>query len=132
MLKSACQVGLEGIVSKAGGQPIPIRPDKCCRQRETLSIVGYAMKDSKFDGPYLGRGKGSNLVYAGKVDHGFTSESAKDLRGRLTPLVKKSQAYVRRIKAKAMPSLRAEIEYRAKFAEGKLRHPYFKGLRDDL
>jgi ATP-dependent DNA ligase len=30
------------------------------------------------------------------------------------------------------PSLLAEIEYRAKSAEGKVRHPFFKGLREDL
>jgi bifunctional non-homologous end joining protein LigD len=30
------------------------------------------------------------------------------------------------------PSLLAEIEYRATSAEGKLRHPFFKGIREDL
>jgi bifunctional non-homologous end joining protein LigD len=30
------------------------------------------------------------------------------------------------------PSLLAEIGYRAKSAEGKLRHPFFNGLREDL
>jgi bifunctional non-homologous end joining protein LigD len=30
------------------------------------------------------------------------------------------------------PTLLAEIEYRAKSAEGKVRHPFFKGLREDL
>ena len=30
------------------------------------------------------------------------------------------------------PSLLAEIEYRAKSAEGKVRHPFFKGIRGDL
>ncbi|MEH2520835.1 ATP-dependent DNA ligase [Bradyrhizobium sp. AZCC 1610] len=30
------------------------------------------------------------------------------------------------------PELLAEIEYRAKSAEGTVRHPFFKGLRDDL
>jgi bifunctional non-homologous end joining protein LigD len=30
------------------------------------------------------------------------------------------------------PLLLAEVEYRAKSAHGKLRHPAFKGLRDDL
>jgi ATP-dependent DNA ligase len=30
------------------------------------------------------------------------------------------------------PQLLAEIEYRAKSAEGKVRHPFFKGLREDL
>jgi bifunctional non-homologous end joining protein LigD len=28
--------------------------------------------------------------------------------------------------------LLAEIEYRAKSAEGKVRHPFFRGLREDL
>jgi bifunctional non-homologous end joining protein LigD len=30
------------------------------------------------------------------------------------------------------PQLLAEIEYRAKSAEGKVLHPFFKGLREDL
>jgi ATP-dependent DNA ligase len=30
------------------------------------------------------------------------------------------------------PSLLAEVEDRAKSAEGKIRHPVFKGLREDL
>ena len=30
------------------------------------------------------------------------------------------------------PELLAEIEYRTKSAEGKVRHPFFKGLREDL
>jgi ATP-dependent DNA ligase len=30
------------------------------------------------------------------------------------------------------PKLLAEIEYRAKSAEGKVRHPFFKGLREDM
>jgi ATP-dependent DNA ligase len=30
------------------------------------------------------------------------------------------------------PKLLAEIEYRAKSAEGRVRHPLFKGLREDL
>jgi bifunctional non-homologous end joining protein LigD len=32
----------------------------------------------------------------------------------------------------AVPSLSAEIEYRGKSAEGKVRHPFFKGIREDL
>jgi bifunctional non-homologous end joining protein LigD len=30
------------------------------------------------------------------------------------------------------PELLAEIEYWAKSSEGKVRHPFFKGLREDL
>jgi bifunctional non-homologous end joining protein LigD len=44
---------------------------KTCAQRETLPIAGFALKENKFDGINLGRLKGKDLVYAGKVDHGF-------------------------------------------------------------
>jgi bifunctional non-homologous end joining protein LigD len=75
------------------------------------------------------------LVYAGKVDHGFDTASAKDLQARLKPLIRKTQPYAKKIVHRGTwvePSLLAEIEYRAKSAEGKVRHPFFKGLREDL
>jgi ATP-dependent DNA ligase len=34
--------------------------------------------------------------------------------------------------AASRASLLAEIEYRTKSAEGKVRHPFFKGIREDL
>jgi hypothetical protein len=61
--------------------------------------------------------------------------SAADLRRRLEPLVRKTQAFAKRIAHKGIwvePKLLAEIEYRAKSAEGKVRHPSFKGLREDM
>jgi bifunctional non-homologous end joining protein LigD len=100
---------------------------KACAQRETLPIAGFAIKENKFDGLYLGRRKGQDLIYAGKVDHAFDSASAKDLQTRLKPLVRKTQPYARRIAHRGIwvePSLLAEIEYRAKSAEGKVRHPF--------
>jgi bifunctional non-homologous end joining protein LigD len=69
------------------------------------------------------------------VDHGFDKKSSAELRQRLTPLIRKTQPYTKRIAHKGIwvePELRAEIEYRAKSAEGKVRHPFFKGLREDL
>jgi bifunctional non-homologous end joining protein LigD len=140
MFKHACGVGLEGVVSKVrdsrynsgrGNDWVK----KTCAQRETLPIAGFAMKENKFDGLYLARLKGSELFYAGKVDHGFDTATAKDLQTRLEPLVRKTQPYARRIAHRGIwvePSLLAEIEYRAKSAEGKVRHPFFKGIREDL
>jgi hypothetical protein len=61
--------------------------------------------------------------------------SAADLRERLRPLIRSTQPYNKRIAHKGIwvePELMAEIEYRAKSAEGKVRHPFFKGLRDDV
>ena len=65
------------------------------------------------------------MVYASKVDHGFDKASAADLQERLKPLIRKTQPYAKRIAHKGIwvePKLLAEIEYRAKSAEGKLRH----------
>ena len=64
-----------------------------------------------------------------------TRLSAAELRKRLTPLIRKTQPYAKRIAHKGIwvePQLLAEIEYRAKSAEGKVRHPFFKGIREDL
>jgi bifunctional non-homologous end joining protein LigD len=140
MFKHACKTGLEGVVSKvrdskyASGR-INDWVKKTCAQRETLTIAGFAMKGNQFDGLYVGRRKGNELIYAGKVDHGFDNDIAKDLRARLKPLVRNAQPYSKRIAHHGIwvePTLLAEIEYRAKSAEGKVRHPVFKGLREDL
>ena len=135
----ACKVGLEGVVSKVRDSSyVSGRGNnwvkKTCAQRETLTIAGFALDGTDWDGIYLGRRKGNDLVYAGKVDHCFTKASAISLRERLTPLIRKTQPYRKRIAHKGIwvePQVMAEIEYRAKSAEGKLRHPFFKDVRED-
>jgi bifunctional non-homologous end joining protein LigD len=140
MYKHACKTGLEGVVSKvrdsrynSGRTNDWVK--KTCAQRETLAIAGFALDGKKFDGLYLARHKGDELVYAGKVDHGFDAASAKDLQARLKPLIRKTQPYTKKIAHRGIwvePSVLTEIEYRAKSAEGKVRHPFFKGVREDL
>jgi bifunctional non-homologous end joining protein LigD len=140
--RHACKIGLEGIVSKVADSRYESGRGndwvkKTCAQRETLTIAGFALDGNDWDGLYVGRRKGNNLVYAGKVDHGFDKDkaSAADLRKRLTPLIRKTQPYAKKTAHKAFwvePELLAEIEYRAKSAEGKVRHPFFKGLREDV
>jgi bifunctional non-homologous end joining protein LigD len=140
LFKHACGLGLEGFLSKVRDSRYPSGRSndwvkKTCAQRETLTIAGFALDGSKWDGLYLGRRKGEELIYAGKVDHGFDKDIAKDLQMRLKPLIRKTQPYSKRIAHRGIwvePSLLAEIEYRAKSAEGKVRHPVFKGLREDL
>ncbi len=140
MYAHACKVGLEGVVSKVRDSKYNSGRGndwvkKTCAQRETLTIAGFALDGNDWDGIYLGRRKGSDLVYAGKVDHGFDKASAKLLRARLTPLIRKTQPYAKRIAQRGIwvePQLMAEIEYRAKSAEGKVRHPFFKGIREDV
>jgi bifunctional non-homologous end joining protein LigD len=136
----ACKVGLEGVVSKVrDSRYVSGRGNdwvkKTCAQRETQTIAGFALDGNNWDGIYVGRWKGDDLIYPGKVDHGFDKKSSADLRERLQPLVRKKQRYAKRIAHKGIwvePKLLAEIEYRAKSAEGKVRHPFYRGLRDDL
>jgi bifunctional non-homologous end joining protein LigD len=139
MFEHACKLGLEGVVSKVRDSTyVSGRGNswvkKTCAQRETLTIAGFALDEGKWDGIYVGRRKGDDLIYAGKVDHGFDKSSAADLQKRLKPLIRKTQPYSKRIAHKGIwvkPKLLAEIEYRAKSTEGKVRHPFFKGLRED-
>jgi bifunctional non-homologous end joining protein LigD len=140
MYRHACKTGLEGVVSKvrdaryASGRSNDW-VKKTCAQRETLTIAGFALEGRKWDGLYLGRRKGKDLIYAAKVDHGFDAVSTKELQARLKPLIRETQPYTKRIAHRGIwvePRLLAEIEYRAKSAEGKVRHPFFKGLREDL
>src|SRR3954471_3221100 len=140
MFKHACKTGLEGVVSKVrdgryesgrGNEWVKVT----CAQRETLAIAGYALDGTKWDGMYIGRRKGDDFLYAGKVDHGFSPEDTEELQRRLKPLVRRTQPYTKRIAHRGIwvePELLAEIEYRAKSAEGRVRHPFFKGLREDL
>ncbi|MBP0112822.1 non-homologous end-joining DNA ligase [Bradyrhizobium vignae] len=140
MFEHACKIGLEGVVSKIRDSAYASGRGnnwvkKTCAQRETLTIAGFALDEGKWDGIYLGRRKGGDLVYAGKVDHGFDKVSAADMQRRLKPLIRKTQPYAKRIAHKGIwvePKLLAEVEYRAKSVEGKVRHPIFKGLREDL
>ncbi|MET4606253.1 bifunctional non-homologous end joining protein LigD [Bradyrhizobium sp. JR4.1] len=140
MFAHACKVGLEGVVSKVRDSTYSSGRGNnwvktTCAQRETLTIAGFALDEGKWGGIYLGRQKGDDLIYAGKVDHGFDKTSAAELQKRLKPLIRKTQPYAKRIGHKGIwvePKLLAEIEYRAKSAVGKVRHPFFKGLREDL
>jgi hypothetical protein len=124
MFKHACSIGLEGVVSKVRDSRYHCGRTNdwvkvTCQQRETLPIAGFAIKENKFDGIYVGLHKGKNLVYAGKVDHGFDPASAKKLQARLKPLIRKTQPYAKKIAHRGIwvePSLLAEIEYRVKSA----------------
>ena len=111
MLAHACKVGLEGVVSKvrdslyvSGRNNDWVK--KTCVQRETLSIAGFALEGNDWDGLYLGRRRGNDFVYAGKVDHGFDKTSAGELRRRLTPLTRGSQPYSKRIGGRQSPASR--------------------------
>ena len=136
MFKHACKTGLEGVVSKVRDSRYPRGRSNdwvnvTCRQRETLPIAGFAMKANRFDRIYIGRRRGDELIYAGKVDHGFTPDDGIELQDRLKPLIRKSQPYKKRIAHKDVwvePTVLAEIEYRAKSAEGQTAASILQGI----
>jgi len=63
------------------------------------------------------------------------SQPRRPANQRLKPLIRKTPPYTKHIVHGGVwvePKLLAEIEYPAKSAEGKVRRPFFKGLREDL
>jgi bifunctional non-homologous end joining protein LigD len=114
LLEDICKTGLEGVVSKvrdskyASGR-VNDWVKKTCAQRETLTIAGFALDGSKWDGLYLGRHEGYDLIYAG-------------ITASTKPLIRKTQPYSKRIAHRGIwvePALLAEIEYRASQPRGR-------------
>ena len=107
-----------------------------CRNRETFYAVGIANKDKKFDGVYLARRDGDKLLYAGKVERGFTDVLEKELKKRLEPFKTRKQPLTSKVKKpKATwfkPHVLVDVEFRALTGTRKLRHPSYKGVREDL
>lgn len=136
MLRDACRLQLEGIVSKrTDGRYMSGRSTNwskvICRKRETLVVAGLAYNGNKFDGIYLGRRGAGGISYAGKVENGISAEQQRDLVKRAKPLLTPRQVLTPTIKkAKARwlkPKILVEVEYRALTGTGKVRHPSFKG-----
>ena len=139
MFKRACQIGIEGIVSKrADATYVSGRSNAwakvTCRKRETFVVAGLAYNKRKFEGIYLARR--DDMSYAGKVEHGFTLQSQRVFVWCVRGLATRSAAFSTKVsKPKAhwlKPELLVDVEYRALTGEGKLRHPSFKGVREDL
>lgn len=144
LLEHACQLGLEGIISKHADASYRAtrnrqwRKIKCVRHDELL-IGGYtkpAGKRSGFGALLLGkRSDTGKLVYAGKVGTGFSDRQLKTLHARLRKLKEvecpfdscpeqHGAHWVR-------PELIAEVQFAEWTKEGRLRHPSFRGLRED-
>lgn len=139
-LKSACDMGLEGIIAKRrnsryrsgrNGEWIKVK----CSQREGFLIVGYEPSRSALGGIgrlLLAARKGEGLVYVGGVGTGFNARTATLLREHLDQITIDLPAVDvgKRRAIFVAPTIVAEIEFRAWTHDGKLRHSSFKGLRD--
>ena len=138
----ACQMGIEGIVSKLRASPYPSGRTEAwrkslCRKRETFPVIGFiAAQPRSVSALYLGRREGDELLYAGKAGTGFTFDSARALREKLEPLVIRKSPLttpVRKPKATwVRPELLVDVQYRSITPDGRLRHASYKGVREDL
>ncbi|SOC37067.1 bifunctional non-homologous end joining protein LigD [Rhizobium subbaraonis] len=140
LLKTACGLGLEGIIGKNGDKPyrsgrlgdwVKVK----CVQSEGFAIVGYEPSRNALGGIgrlLLAARKGDSLVYVGGVGTGFTARSGAALRRQLDAIaIPKPAIDVGKRKAVFVPpTIVAEVEFRAWTHDGILRHASFKGTRD--
>lgn len=140
-----CRMGLEGIVSKKRDAPYRSGRQDCwikakCKKSGSYPIIAFVEKlganPRRMASFYIGRWEDGRLLYAGKVQSGYTYEEACAVRERLDPLITgKSPLHEPIKKPKATwvaPQIEAEVEYGALTDDGLLREPVFKGLREDL
>lgn len=146
VLKDACSLGLEGVVSKRldrpyrSGRNAEWRKSKCI-QTDEFVVGGYLVSavDAKAVGALaLGLFETGKLVYVGRVGTGFTHDAARTVWKKLQPLKSASSAFAtpltavqRRGVVWVQPELVAQIEYRSWTGDGILRHAAFNGLRED-
>ncbi|MBY3582201.1 ATP-dependent DNA ligase [Rhizobium bangladeshense] len=143
LLRIACEHGLEGIIAKdrnstyrggRGGEWLKIK----CIQSDGFAIVGYQRSSSAFGNIgalLLAARKDGQLVYVGSVGTGFKADQAMELRAAMDKLKVSAPAVRYTGQRKNLiwikPKLVAEIEYRSWTRDGKLRHPSYKGLREE-
>lgn len=139
ILRHACEHGLEGIVSKRRDKPYTSGRVKewlktKCVQSDTFFVIGYEKTAGALASIRLAHFESGTLVSAGGVGTGFTRASAADLERRLKKFIT-DKPPVTGMKDKGViwtkPKIRVEVEYRGWTADGSLRHPSFKGVRED-
>lgn len=146
LLTHACRLGLEGIVSKKAnslyrsGRNFDWVKSKCV-MREEFVIAGFTPSTVMKRGIgslVLGAYDGDHLVPTGRAGSGFTVEMAhalyetlSSLRQERSPFSRKPTTSWARHALWTEPRLVADIEFRGVTSDGALRHPVFKGLRDE-
>lgn len=140
--------GLEGILAKrCDARYLPGRRSKAWLKvkhvRRTSAVVagwkpGVGGRTGRIGSLLLGVQGPEGLEYAGHVGTGFTAATLEMLGGLLAPLRRDGSPFVTalpRMYAKdavwVEPRLVVEIDYIEWTKDGRLRHPSYKGLRDD-
>ena len=143
--RQACRLSLEGVVSKRRDRPYEPGRGRSwlkvkCIQEQEFVVGGFTEPKGARTGLgalLLGvNGENGALAYAGKVGTGFTGPVAKRLRERLDRIQISQSPFERRPPGAAeahwvKPELVAEVEFTEWTEDGRLRHPSFKGIRED-
>jgi len=150
MLAHACEMNLEGVISKRRDAPYRSgRSDDWikskCHAEQELIIVGY--KDSThlkgaIGALVLGYNEDGKIKYAGRSGTGYTMATARELWKKLQPLRRDTPVFGklpdeergRGSGGKATwvePKLVGQFQSRGFTAQGHIRHAAFKGLRED-
>jgi len=138
--------GLEGIVAKRldsryePGRRTPawVKIKHTLRQELVIGgwMPGEGRRTERIGALLMGYYADGGLRYAGRVGTGFTEAALDDLARRLAPLRRTASPFSSgpqppRQAVFAQPRLVAEVEFREWTADGVMRAPSFKGLRDD-
>ncbi len=146
VLRHACRLSLEGVVSKratakyASGRGRDWVKSKCS-DRQEMVIGGFMPSTTSkqaIGSLVLGVYDDGKLRHVGRVGTGFSRDVAHDLYTRLSALERKTSPFADKLDAVARrgvrfvkPQLVAEVEFRDWTADGRLRHAAFRGLRED-
>ncbi|MDQ1750394.1 MAG: bifunctional non-ous end joining protein LigD [Pseudonocardiales bacterium] len=148
VLRASQENGLEGIVAKRRAsryQPGRRSPDwrkiKNVRAQEVI-VAGWKPGKGRRSGTIgsllLGIPEDRGLVYVGNVGTGFTDAMLDTLLAKLMPLSRKSSPFADELSradsrdAKwVTPKLVGEVSFTEWTADGRLRHPSWRGLRPD-
>jgi bifunctional non-homologous end joining protein LigD len=147
LFDKACAMGLEGIIAKKKNEPYRSGRSKdwlkikCVKSQEFV-IGGFtdpAGSRANLGALLLGvYDDGEDLRYAGRVGTGFNAASLADLRARLDKIERKSTPFSnppRGADARGVhwvkPDLVGEVAFTGWTSDNLLRHPSFKGLRED-